>query len=190
MSRPGLDLTARAHAWLEPVLAPGGIAVDATCGSGQDTLFLARRVAPGGTVHAFDIQPTALARAQARLAEDPTAVRLIWHLRDHAELGVALDAIAVSAAMFNLGWLPGGDRTIITRPESTLAALDAALSALAPGGRLTVVCYRGHPGGAAETDAVARWIDTAVQARVLATEPARAPTGPVLHVLERSGARI
>ena len=200
MSRRGLDLTARAHAWIGPVLAPGTIAVDATCGGGRDTLFLARGVAPGGTVHAFDIQPAALARARERLAEGPGDVHLVWHLRDHAELGAAVGSAPVRAAMFNLGWFPDGDRAVVTHPDTTVAALDAALAVLAPGGRLSVVCYRGHPGGPAEADAVERWIETAVQTRrphtrqprahLLAGEPVTpAPPGPILRVLERRAER-
>jgi hypothetical protein len=62
--------------------------------------------------------------------------------------------------MFNLGWLPSGDRRITTRAGSTVAALEAARLCLAPGGRMSILAYRGHPGGAHEAAAVARWVDT------------------------------
>lgn len=48
---------------------------------------------------------------------------------------------------FNLGYLPGGDKGIITRSETTLLALEAAKRILMPGGLISLVVYVGHPGG-------------------------------------------
>ncbi|PNH03525.1 putative rRNA methylase ytqB, partial [Tetrabaena socialis] len=52
----GPRLTTITQAVWSQVLRPGDTAVDATCGNGHDTLFLARAVGPGGHVFAFDIQ--------------------------------------------------------------------------------------------------------------------------------------
>ena len=56
----------------------------------------------------------------------------------------------VSAVVFNLGWLPGGDHTITTRWETTRAAVDAALGLLKPGGVITICAYPGHDEGERE----------------------------------------
>jgi hypothetical protein len=48
---------------------------------------------------------------------------------------------------FNLGYLPGGDKEIITRSETTLLALEAAKRILIPQGLISIVVYVGHPGG-------------------------------------------
>lgn len=48
---------------------------------------------------------------------------------------------------FNLGYLPGGDKGMITRSETTLLALEAAKRILMPGGLISLVVYVGHPGG-------------------------------------------
>ncbi len=184
MPAPGIDLTVRAHAWLEPVLAPGGTALDATCGNGHDTLFLARTVAPGGTVHAFDLQHAAIERSRRRLEAATTGASLHWYCRNHADLALALAGTRLDAAMFNLGWLPRSDSDIITTPASTTAALAAALPLLRPGARMTIVCYRGHAGGENEAAAVRAWLETA-HARVLAREPdAPVPGAPLLYVIE------
>lgn len=183
---PAPDLTARAHAWLQPALQPGATALDATCGNGHDTLFLARAVAPGGTVHAIDVQAVAIERARRRLEAARTGAHLYWHRGDHARLADHLGAIVLDAAVFNLGWLPRSDSPRITGAASTLPALEAALARLRPGGRLSVLCYRGHAGGAAEADAVVDWVARA-PAAVLAREPARpGPGAPQLHVLARA----
>lgn len=48
---------------------------------------------------------------------------------------------------FNLGYLPGGNKSIITASNTTVLALKAAESVLMPGGLISLVVYIGHPGG-------------------------------------------
>ena len=74
------------------------------------------------------------------------------------DLQAAAIAATVRAMTFNLGYQPGGDPSITTTADSTVAALDAASTLLAAGGTLCVTAYRGHPGGAAEAEAVATWM--------------------------------
>ena len=187
-------LTARAQRWIAAALHPGALALDATAGSGADTRFLAAAIGPGGRVHAWDRQRAALARAQARLAGAGLGPRVPWHLGCHSELGRRHgEAAQFAAAMFNLGWLPGGDRTLITRPETTLAALTQAAARLAPGGRLSILAYRGHAGGTEEAAAVAHWVATAAHGLCLDVAPCRAGTrgdGPVLYALHRPACAI
>jgi hypothetical protein len=61
----------------------------------------------------------------------------------------------IAAVVFNLGYLPGADKSYITKTETTLIAIDAALSVLRNGGRLIIVVYPGHSGGDLEAAAVA-----------------------------------
>lgn len=152
-------VTRRAHDWIAPALSPGCWAVDATAGNGHDTLFLARAVDPGGRVDAFDLQAVALRHARRRVGSLGRRVHVHWHRTDHARIRRHLPAGMIDAAMFNLGWHPGGDRRVITRPETTVAALAATIEHLRPGGRMSIVAYRGHPGGATESDAVAAWLE-------------------------------
>jgi hypothetical protein len=177
------SVTRAAHEWIAPALTPGGVAVDATAGNGLDTVFLARTLGPRGRVHAFDVQCRALLRAARRSAGAEGLAEVRWHRANHARMCRHLRGARAVAVMFNLGWLPRGDRARITRPESTLAALDAAAACLAPGGRLSVVAYRGHPGGAEEDAAVSRWMRTAPHG--LLVEPPwpgdPPPQAPVLY---------
>ena len=160
MNRPG-PLTQIAQQAVAAVLAPGARAVDATMGNGHDTLFLARQVAPGGQVAAFDIQGTALANTRGRL-EDAGLLPLVeLHHCGHEQMRQHLPDDwqgSVDAVMFNLGYLPGGDKTIITRAESTLSALDQAVTLLRSDGLLSVLLYRGHTGADTESDAVTAWM--------------------------------
>ena len=145
---------------LAQVLSPGDVAVDATAGNGNDALFLAGLVAPHGVVHCFDIQAAALARTRERLAGAGLEAVARLHATGHEHL---LDRLPgehrglVRAVTFNLGFLPGGDTSLVTRPRTTLAALEAACVVLAPGGLVVAVCYTGHAGGADEAGQVADW---------------------------------
>ncbi|MEG2650492.1 MAG: class I SAM-dependent methyltransferase, partial [Eubacterium sp.] len=140
-------------------LNPGDSAIDGTAGAGEDTLMMARRVGPEGRVYAFDIQGEAIARTRSLLAsqgvEQP--VRL-YHL-GHESLG-SLPEISgdprIRGIMFNLGYLPGGDHAIVTRCETTIAALKGALGVLAADGVMTV-CVYGHQEGLSEAQGVEAW---------------------------------
>jgi hypothetical protein len=55
---------------------------------------------------------------------------------------------------FNLGYLPGGNKSIITLSDTTLSALKAAERILKPGGLISLVVYIGHPGGREELEVV------------------------------------
>ena len=162
-------LTELAHRRLAARLRPGDWVVDATAGNGHDTLFLARTVSPGGRVFAFDVQCRALAATRRRLqAADPDAtVTLIraGHQRMARHLPPAARG-RLAAVMFNLGYLPGADKSLVTRPDTTLAALTTAAEWLAPGGLLSILAYRHHPGGADETAAVTRWLDDLADWRI------------------------
>lgn len=179
-------VTEMAHELVRRRLRPGHRAVDATAGNGHDTLFLAECVGPVGRVDAFDVQPEALAETARRVAGLPQ-VRL--HLRGHESLAEVVEG-PLAAVLFNLGYLPSGDKSVATRPTSTLAALEAALSLLAPDGVLVVVAYPGHEGGAEEAAEVERWFEALDPAdhRAVVYRPLPGPTGappPFLLAAER-----
>ena len=153
-------LTAAATSWIEAVLFNGALAVDATVGNGYDTLFLAHRVGPKGTVLGFDVQKAALAGARELLKFVGTLDRVSLIHDSHAQLANYLPAgAAIQGAMFNLGYLPRGNRQIITRPDTTVLALRAVLANLAPRGRVTILVYRGHAGGIPEYIEVRQFLE-------------------------------
>jgi SAM-dependent methyltransferase len=145
------------HLFMRQFVRSGDHVIDATCGNGHDTLLLAELVGPGGRVWAFDIQQQAIDETGARLksAGHIGSVQLI-----HAGHETIAEHCAkpVQAVIFNLGYLPGGDRAVITRPESTLAGLQQSLKILGPGGIAAMTIYPGHAGGIQERVLVEEWM--------------------------------
>ena len=137
-----------AHDFLAQVITKDDVVVDATMGNGHDTLFLAKLAKQ---VYAFDIQEQALEKTSQRLQEAGlTNVELL--LQGHET--VDQFATEVKAAIFNLGYLPSADKSIITQPQTTIEALDKLCQLLVKGGRIAIMIYYGHEGGDIERDAV------------------------------------
>jgi glycine/D-amino acid oxidase-like deaminating enzyme/SAM-dependent methyltransferase len=151
--QPKIRPTEEVHRLLKETLQAGEIAIDATVGNGNDTRFLAELVGPTGTVFGFDIQKEAITRTRRNVPQANVQLLQENHARIGERFATRLTG-RVGAIVFNLGYLPRGDHTIITRPESTRQALQAAIPLLRPDGILTVVCYLGHPGGAEEMQEV------------------------------------
>lgn len=130
------------------------VAVDATMGNGNDTLFLSDFVGDQGKVYAFDVQESAIEATKKRLDEEGVVNVALIH-DGHEHMADYVDE-PVDLIMFNLGYLPKGDHKIITAPESTCQAIDVGLRIMKVGGLLTVISYYGHPGGQTEKSAVKR----------------------------------
>lgn len=155
-----LSVISFAHQLVRSKVREGDVVVDATLGNGNDALFLAQLVGPRGHVYGFDVQEAAIASSLARLEREGVAARCSLLLESHSALPSALPASVqgkVAAIMFNLGYLPGADETVITLPQSTLTALSAATEMLRSDGLLSIIVYPGHPGGDTEAAAVEAW---------------------------------
>ena len=139
--------------YMKRTIRPGDTVVDATMGNGKDTLFLAELVGEAGHVYAFDVQEEAVARTQERVTEAGFAARTTLLLAGHETIAQHVPS-GVMAVMFNLGWLPGAAHIVTTKTDTTLAAVDAAVSLLAPGGIVTVCIYPGHDEGKRELSAL------------------------------------
>lgn len=155
-----MRLVQEVHKEVVKIVKPGDFAIDATLGNGHDTLLLA---SCGAHVIGFDIQDLAIENTRLGLLKQSKSFvdHVTLHKEGHERMlqVVPGDWIGkVSMIMFNLGYLPGGDKTLITRPETTLQALEAAYSLLAKDGYLSIVLYPDHPGGNDEASAVKAWI--------------------------------
>lgn len=143
------------------------LAVDATCGNGHDTLFLCQL--GFNEVIGFDIQTRAIAQTQARL-DDHKQQAMLYHT-GHDTLSAVIKPQTgqkisekpkknIDCLMFNLGYLPGTDKSVTTQVTSTLSALQQGCELLSPHGLISILCYPGHNEGALEQQAIKKWLST------------------------------
>ena len=141
------------HVFIAQALPTGGVAIDATVGNGLDALFLAVKVGPTGRVYAFDVQVKALEITKKLLESYGADQQVSLINRGHEDISSVVPE-AIDAAIFNLGYLPGGDHQLVTKPDTTVAALKSAIALLKPGGRIGLTVYTGHKGARDELAAL------------------------------------
>lgn len=146
---------------LRSVLSNGDIAIDATVGNGHDTVFLAQQVGASGKVFGYDIQAKAIENTREKLLNEQLLDRVTLFQHSHSELFETLPTDVhgrVKAAVFNLGYLPGGNKKIVTKATSTITAIEQLLTVLQSGGLIVIVIYHGHEEGKAERDALLTFV--------------------------------
>ena len=152
-----MRLTEYVHLCLEARLKNGDSVLDATAGNGYDALKAAELVQPNGNVVAIDIQRQAIEATEAKLTEAKLSHLCELHLGNHgeqlSEINQSFDCI-----LFNLGYLPGSDKMIITMAKDTLSALNHSQRLLKENGALFVTAYRQHEGGKDEANEVETWM--------------------------------
>lgn len=141
------------HTILKENISLGETVIDATVGNGNDTIFLASLVGRSGQVYGFDIQQPAIDKTEQQLLLTGLQQQTTLICTGHENLDQYVHE-TIAGAIFNLGYLPGGDKTIITRGATTIKALQTILPLLRRGGVICLVIYYGHPGGDSERQAV------------------------------------
>jgi 16S rRNA C1402 N4-methylase RsmH len=170
------------HLLLEEIIKPGDVVVDATMGNGNDTLRFAKL---GARVYAFDVQQQAIDATRQLLSEHGFDAELILDGHEHVLNYVDQP---VKAAIFNLGYLPKTDKSVITHGNTTIQAIEGIMSLLVTGGRIAIMVYWGHEGGAAEKEAVNKFVAGLPQAKWHAYQYVglnQANNPPQLIVLEK-----
>lgn len=150
------DIIPYAHQLLAESIKPNETVIDATCGHGRDTLFLSRITGDQGHVLAFDIQKQAIESTRHILQTHQRDNVSIIH-DSHAMLSDYLSPEMkgrIGGAVFNLGYLPKSDKTVTTRAESTIPAIDTIFNFLKKDGLIVLVVYPGHKGGQQEKEAI------------------------------------
>lgn len=184
-----------ARTLLERAVSKGDVVIDATVGNGHDTLYLAQLVGENGRVYGFDIQKEAIDETASKLEEHELRNRVLLFQHGHEMVDQAIPPVhygAIAAAVFNLGYLPGGDESIITRPRTTIAAVEKLMDMVKPGGIIVLVIYHGHPEGAVERDYLLRFVQTidSEQAHVLRYQFMNTQTpSPFVVAIEKRGVR-
>jgi len=158
-----MRLTDRLHHDLKQHLNLGDMAIDATAGNGHDTLFLAQTIGINGHVFSFDIQAKALENTRQRVMQHSNTAPVQYIQAGHEEMQTHIPVAyhgQIQAIVFNLGYLPQADHTIITTPKTTLSALQQSCDLLRQGGVIAILAYTGHHGGREEAESIKQWLPT------------------------------
>ena len=157
-----MRLVDHAKKFISGSISKGSICIDLTCGNGLDTFFLCEIAGESGKVYSFDLQQEAVDITMALISRTQRIASCEITQACHSQFSSHIPFSFkenVSAVMMNLGYLPGGDHQTTTTPEITEKALESAYEWLRPDGVLSVIAYRGHPGGKLEDSAVQKLIN-------------------------------
>ncbi|MCQ2386570.1 MAG: class I SAM-dependent methyltransferase [Clostridia bacterium] len=168
-------------------LGEGDTAVDFTMGNGNDTLFLSETVGKTGKVYAFDIQEDALTSTRNHLETGGAPENYTLICAAHHR-GREIVAEPIKAGMFNLGYLPrSGRKAVTTMRETTMPAVEAALSLLSPDGILLIAVYPGHEEGFLEGEMLAKYFATLDRREICVSRfnIMNSPTSPYFYIAEK-----
>ena len=166
-------------------LHEGDVAVDFTMGNGHDTEFLSKTVGESGRVFAFDVQQMALDSTAKNLKAAGCPENYTLILDSHHNVKNYVD-VPIKAGMFNLGYLPGSDKTVTTMRSTTLPAIEAAISLMDKDAIILVAVYPGHDEGEAEGKLICEYLSTLSRYKVCATRIniLNSPTSPFFIIIE------
>ncbi|MEA4833463.1 MAG: class I SAM-dependent methyltransferase [Oscillospiraceae bacterium] len=154
-----IDLISLEKSFVAPHLKKGGVAVDFTMGNGHDTLYLSDSIGIEGKVYAFDIQKIAVDSTRALLQKEALYNNYTLICDSHANIEQYVKE-PICVGIFNLGYLPGGDKSITTMRASTLAAVNAGINLLGNDAILLIAVYPGHAEGTAEGEMLISHLQT------------------------------
>ena len=181
-----IDLLTVEKQFIASHIKEGGVAVDFTMGNGHDTLWLSKQVGENGKVYAFDVQKQALENSEKLLEEENAPKNYTLILDSHANvLQYVKEKICVG--MFNLGYLPGSDKTVTTMRESTMEAVKAAIELLDDDGGLLIAVYPGHAEGTLEGQMLSEFFGTVDRKKICISKLCivNSPTSPFFFLVEK-----
>lgn len=147
------------HNLIDSYIKENDIVIDATIGNGNDTLYLSK-VVENGKVFGFDIQEDAIKNTKDLLDKNNCHNYELF-LSSHNKMSSVLSDYLgkVSLVLFNLGYLPNGDKTITTNYETTIEAIEESFKLIHKMGMILVVIYPGHESGKIESEKIHEYLD-------------------------------
>lgn len=129
------------------------VAADMTVGAGNDSLYILENTKVE-RLYGFDIQKEAEEKAKKLIGED---LRFIFNLASHDQIENYVKE-NLDLAIYNLGYLPGGNKEITTQYQSTIKSLEKTLSLLNKEGIVILTIYPGHPAGKVESEELEKFL--------------------------------
>lgn len=117
-------------------------ACDMTAGNGNDSKFILDKKNPK-ILYAFDIQKLSQERCQKLIGQREN---FKFILDDHKNIEKYIEE-KIDLFIYNLGFLPRGNKSITTNYKSVIKSLESALSLLNKNGLILITFYPGHEAG-------------------------------------------
>lgn len=180
------DLLTLHKQFLSAHIKEGDRVADFTMGNGNDTLWLSNTVGEKGKVYAFDVQQAALENTEKRLIEKGAPKNYTLILDSHSNLKEYIKE-PIKAGVFNLGYLPGADKSRTTMRQTTRKAVTDAIDMLDHDGILLIAVYPGHEEGALEGQMLYEMLSeyTRYQYCMSMFKIINSPTSPYFYLVER-----
>ena len=145
--------------YLNRYIKEDDICLDATIGNGNDINRIAKLVGENGKVYGFDIQALAINNTKKTLMAQDIIDRVILIKDSHEHIDTYIEE-KLNFIIYNLGYLPKGDKNIKTNEKSTIISINKALNLMASGSIMLITTYTGHPGGSSEDKAVNEFLSS------------------------------
>lgn len=117
-------------------------ACDMTAGNGKDSKFILDKKNPK-ILYAFDIQKLSQERCQKLIGQREN---FKFILDNHKNIEKYIEE-KIDLFIYNLGFLPKGDKSITTNYKSVIKSIESVLNLLNENGLILITFYPGHEAG-------------------------------------------
>ena len=140
---------------MRKTIKENSICVDMTLGNGNDLVYI-MNLAMNGKVYGFDIQRVAIQRTKEKI-KPSHRIQLINDSHENIDLYIHEN---IDFGVYNLGYLPSGNRNITTSVHSTMFSLKVLLNKLNHDGNIVISTYPRHREGYCEDIEIKKYLTT------------------------------
>lgn len=166
-----------AHLFLDELTDSSKILIDFTLGNGHDSAYFISKVKK---LYAFDIQQQALDQSRKNY---PILNNANLILDSHENIDYYIKNFDLG--IFNLGYLPHGDKSVTTTAKSTIEALSKAIHLLNPNGRIVIVVYIGHLEGKIESQSILGFLEKQEKITISKFEIVNRKSAPYIIIIDK-----
>ena len=153
-----LSILNKARSLMEGNLKENDLVIDATVGNGKDSLYLLE-IIKKGYLFGFDIQEEAINNTNNLLKDKYKNYRLFKLGHENMDMVLEDYQGKISLIIFNLGFLPKGNKDITTKSSTTIRAIENSIKLLNKKGHIVITIYKGHKEGLKESIKIKEYLD-------------------------------
>lgn len=128
-----------AHDLWKKHLKPKDNVIDATCGNGYDSIFL-KSLQTNGKLFCIDIQEKAIQNTKSLFKKNNISLENTFFFNKSHENFSYIPKEEIKLIVYNLGYLPGSNKEIITNVDTTIKSILSSLD-IVKNGAISITCY-------------------------------------------------